>query len=150
MYELQTILTDWPDLPREEDCIPDEHPVPPEQWPSLRPQWREVQAVLRADRVASNGFVARGLLYADGVLAPLATVGLGPVATARYGKGWLWRCGVHVMAAGGQPAHDCPEHGRSTTADSAQDQALRHVLAEHPDAAVPYLARRWHALRNWN
>ncbi|MEU6595338.1 hypothetical protein ABZ923_40130 [Streptomyces sp. NPDC046881] len=150
MYELSTILDDWPDLPEEADCVPDEQPVPPEKWPVLAPVWRDVQVVLEADRRADNGFVATGLLYAAGAIAPLATAGLGPVAAARYGRGWLWRCGVHVMADGDRPAHDCTENGRSTTADGARDAALAHVLDEHPDAAVPYVARRWHALRNWN
>ncbi|MFF5968210.1 hypothetical protein ACFY64_31705 [Streptomyces collinus] len=115
MYELETILPDWPRLLSEHDCVPDDAPVPRE-----------------------------------GALAPLATAGLGPVPAARYGRGWLWRCGVHVMPDGEQPAHDCTANGRSTIQDGARDAALAHVLAGHPDAAVPYVARRWHALRNWN
>lgn len=150
MHELHTILPDWPALPREAGCIPDEPLVPATQWPVLRPEWRDVQVVLEADRRAANGFVATGLLYTDGALAPLATAGLGPAGGARYGRGWLWRCGIHVMADGDRAAHDCTEHGRSTTSDGAREAAMWHVLADHPDAAVPYVARRWHALRNWN
>ncbi|KQW13555.1 hypothetical protein [Streptomyces sp. Root369] len=148
MHELSTILPDWPDPPPEATCIPDGQPVPREQWPALNPVWRDFQAALEADR--TTGLVATGLLFAEGAIAPLAVVGLGPVPSARYGRGWLWRCGVHVMADGEQPAHDCTENGRSTTHDGARDAALCHVGAEHPDAAVPYIARRWHALRNWN
>ncbi|MFF0092733.1 hypothetical protein ACFYSF_22610 [Streptomyces canus] len=150
MHELSTLLPDWPDLPKEADCIPDDTPLPAEQWPALQPVWRDVQTVLEADRGVNNGFIATGLLYAPGGIAPLATAGLGRVLGARNGRGWLWRCGVHVMADGERPARDCTENGRSTTGDGARDAALHHVLQEHPDAAVPYVARRWHALRNWN
>ena len=148
MYELSTILPDWPDLPREGDCVPDTPPLPPEQWPALAPIWRDVQAILEADR--NTGVIATGLLYSEGAIAPLAVAGLGPVPAARHGRGWVWRCGVHVMPDADRPAHDCTDNGRSTTADGARDAALHHVLAEHPDAAVPYVARRWHALRTWN
>ncbi|MFJ5037980.1 hypothetical protein [Streptomyces parvulus] len=150
MYELSTLLPDWPDLPQEDACLPDVPALPPQQWPPLNPAWRDVQAVLEVDRRANNAFIATGLLCAPGALAPLATAGIGRVPAARYERGWLWRCGVHVMPDGAQPAHDCTENGRSVTNDGARDAALAHVLAEHPDAAVPYLARRWHALRTWN
>ncbi|MGW2951556.1 hypothetical protein [Streptomyces eurythermus] len=150
MYELSTIVADWPVLPREAACVPDEQPVPPEAWPALAPVWRNVQVVLEVDRRANNGFIATGLLYTEGAMAPLATVGMGRVAGARYGVGWLWRCGVHVMADGDRPAHDCTDNGRSTCSDGARDAALAHVLTAHPDAAVPYMARRRHALRNWD
>ncbi|MDX3345936.1 hypothetical protein PV387_39405 [Streptomyces sp. ME02-6987-2C] len=150
MHELRTILADWPDLPKEADCVPDDLPMTPAQWPALAPVWRDVQAILDVDRNTGTGFIATGLLYAEGAIAPLATAGVGTVPGARYERGWLWRCGVHVMADGQEPARDCTENSRSTTADGAREAALRHVLAEHPDAAVPYLARRWHALRTWN
>ena len=123
MFELSTILPDWPDLPRESACIPDDQPVPREQWPALTPAWRDVQVVLEADRRANNGFIATGLLYAECAIAPLATAGLG---SGRNGRGWLWRCGVYVMADGEQPGHDCTETGRSTTGDGARDFALHH------------------------
>ncbi|MEU7323366.1 hypothetical protein ABZ682_22865 [Streptomyces griseoviridis] len=150
MHELRTILSDWPELPTDEACTPDDQPVPRELWPTLTPAWRDVQMVLEADRRANSNFVATGLLVAEGVMAPLATTGLGPVPSARYGRGWLWRCGVHVVADGERPAHDCRENGRSTDHGGARDAALHHVLTRHPDAAVPYIARRRHALRNWN
>lgn len=150
MYELSTLLPDWPDLPKDDDCLPDGALVPREEWPALRPVWRNVQTVLEADRGVSGGMITTGLLYAPGAIAPLAVAGLARVAGARQGLGWVWRCGVHVVADGEWPAHDCVANGRSTTGDGAREAAVRHVLDEHPDAAVPYLARRWHALRTWN
>lgn len=150
MRELSTILPDWPGLPEEAACIPDDQPVPSGQWPTLAPVWRDVQIVLEADRRANSGFIATGLLHAPGAIAPLAIVGYGRVPSGRNGRGWLWRCGVHVVTDGDQPGRDCTENGRSTTAGSARDFALHHVLQAHPDAAVPYIARRAHALRNWN
>lgn len=152
-YELRSIAPDWPALPRECEFLPDATLVPREEWPALSLTWWSIQAVtLEADR--ETGHITMSLLHAEGAPAPVATVSYGPVPNTRHGRGWWWRCGVHVIGANCVPAAplnaDCAARERTTTEESARDAGRHHVISHHPDAAVPYLARRAHALRTWN
>ncbi|MFE9127772.1 hypothetical protein ACFYOF_20595 [Streptomyces sp. NPDC007148] len=152
MNSLHRIAPGWPALPGPETFIPDDRQLPSEQWPPLTLTWWDIPpTVLEADRL--RGDITDSLLHAEGAPAPLAIVSLSPVPTARYGRGWLWRCQVHVVGAdcdsAAQLNHDCTRFSRSTTRDGARDAARAHIVTDHPDAAVPYLGRRHHAIRTW-
>ncbi|MEU1853935.1 hypothetical protein ABZ499_32930 [Streptomyces sp. NPDC019990] len=151
LTSLRQLLPDWPEPPPIGKCAPDDQPVPAEQWPTLDLTWLDVPPSA-ADHF--TGHTLKALLRADGALAPVAHVYWAPVPGARYGRGWLWRCRVHVVGAPCDSAasshYDCRESGRSTTHDGARDGATAHIRAVHPDAAVPYAARLTHARRIWN
>ncbi|MEW2568368.1 hypothetical protein [Streptomyces sp. NPDC047070] len=152
MFELETIAADWPALPPQSAFRADEDLLARADWPALSLTWWGIRPVgLEADRESRH--ITTSLLHAEGAPAPVAIVGMGPVPGGRH-RGWYWRCRVHVIGAHCDPAvpvnADCTAQGRATTEASARDWGRQHVIDTHPDAAVPYLARRAHALRTWN
>lgn len=149
---LHPVRPDWPELAAPGDFLPDDQPVPVEQWPPLNLRWWETRpTVLHFDQ--PNGARTESLLEAVGAPAPAALVSYLHEHGARRGK-WIWRCEVHVATGETVAADgfnfDCPTIGRfSTTRDGARDAAFHHIRNQHPDAAVPYLGRRQSALRRW-
>ncbi|GGQ49805.1 hypothetical protein GCM10010250_21720 [Streptomyces althioticus] len=150
---LHTVAPDWPLLAEPGQFLPDDQPLPAAQWPTLRLRWRDIPpTVLAFDQ--HNGARTESLLEAAGAPAPLALVSYRHEPGARRGK-WSWRCEVHVVTGETVAADgfnfDCPTIGRfSTTRDGAREAAAAHIASQHPDAAVPYLGRRQHALRRWS
>ncbi|WP_327345929.1 hypothetical protein [Streptomyces europaeiscabiei] len=150
LHHLHLVAPTWPALPDATEFVPDDEPLPAGDWPDLTLTWWDIPpTVLHPDR--HFGARTDSLLHAEGAPAPVALVSWAPVTGARYGRGWLWRCEVHVTAAPGETGfnYDCPTTGRSTTRDGARDAAAAHLRSSHPDAAVPYLGRRQHAFRRW-
>ncbi|MFF4726376.1 hypothetical protein ACFY3M_13695 [Streptomyces mirabilis] len=148
---LHTARPDWPELAPPGQFLPDDRPVPAEQWPALNLRWWDISpTVLEPESFARS--MTESLLEAVGVPAPAARVLYKREYGARHGR-WIWICEVHVVGAPVKSAaccnYDCTENGRSTTRDGAREAALIHVRDGHPDAAVPYLGRRDHALRRW-
>ncbi|MYR63886.1 hypothetical protein GTY54_49365 [Streptomyces sp. SID625] len=150
---LHTVRRDWPDLAAPGDFLPDDQPVPVDQWPPLNLRWYEIRPqVLHFDE--HNGALTESLLEAVGAPAPVALVSYRQEPGARRGR-WIWRCEVHVVTGETVAADgfnfDCPTIGRSsTTRDGARESAVDHITRQHPDAAVPYLGRRQSALRRWS
>ncbi|PWI16013.1 hypothetical protein DI272_18955 [Streptomyces sp. Act143] len=149
---LHHVRPDWPLLAAPGEFLPDDQPVPADQWPTLNLRWWETRpVVLPFDE--PNGAVTGCLLEAVGAPAPVALVSYRQEPGARRGR-WVWRCEVHVITGETVAADgfnfDCPTIGRTgTTRDGARESAAAHIASQHPDAAVPYLGRRQHALRRW-
>ncbi|MET8609762.1 hypothetical protein [Streptomyces misionensis] len=149
---LHPVRPDWPELAPPSEFLPDDQPLPADQWPQLNLRWWMIRpTVLEPESVSRS--VTEGLLEAVGAPAPVARILYKREYGARHGR-WIWICEVHVVAAAVRSAtffnYDCTGNGRSTTRDGARETALDHIRNEHPDAAVPYLGRRQHALRRWS